>query len=359
MRSLAGYVCTVAVVVALTAGSVSADLIWDISDTGIAALYVSLKLDASTCPHMAYGEGINFALQYAKWTGTAWHTETVDGTKYCASGNSLALDSAGRPWISYCAAKYGTSRLKLARWTGSAWDIQDVKTYVSSGTSLQLDSLDRPHIAYTYGNSPPQVEYAQWNGTEWEFETVDPGADVHSGPRLVLDSQDRPHLAYSAGDPAYVKYAAWNGTGWDIEVVACCGDAGFHALALNAAAQPRVLYAVSDGEPGEYYRMLKYAAGPGPTWETRDVRRVWGGIYGYLALTAEGSPRVTYWAEYGSSPTYMTWNGTSWDSEVLEADGGDPQALVVDQFGYPHMAYLGTNTKYASGRDPLAVRWPR
>jgi len=57
-------------------------------------------------------------------SGWGWSIQTVDSDGEVGLYTSIALDSAGRPHISYCDWTNGD--LKYAHWTGSYWEIQTV-----------------------------------------------------------------------------------------------------------------------------------------------------------------------------------------------------------------------------------------
>ena len=59
-------------------------------------------------------------------------------------------------------------------------------------TSLALDSNDYPHIAYCQTS----LKMANWDGSTWQYETVDPTLASGGYCSLKLDSANRPHIAY-------------------------------------------------------------------------------------------------------------------------------------------------------------------
>jgi hypothetical protein len=162
----------------------------------------SLTIDGADKLHLAYWDVTNEVLKYAYEDGAGWHVESVDDE---GQSPSIALDSAGRPHISYCRIPgIYCEELRYARWDGTQWQISILEDGGRTGfhTSLAFDSADRPRISY-YNLDEGAVKYARWDGTKWQIETVSNG----SYPTLVLDSAGRPHISYYAAGG--LQYTWW------------------------------------------------------------------------------------------------------------------------------------------------------
>ncbi len=125
----------------------------DSGGSGAAADHVgkdtSLALDAADNPHISYVDQTHYNLKYARWTGTSWAIENVNDLYAWAEYDSLALDAAGNAYISYYGADGGHSSLMVAHWTGSAWAIGAAVSPTSPWyTSLALDTAGRPRVSY-------------------------------------------------------------------------------------------------------------------------------------------------------------------------------------------------------------------
>ncbi len=135
-----------------------------VDDAAGTGAFSSLKIDPKGGLHLSYFEsdgGPAFAdagrIKYAFRPNpdAPWRIEVIDRLDQVFSGftgarnlTSLALDSAGNPWVAYS----DESVLKLARFDGQNWQIQ---TVVEAGerplgqlVSLVLDADDRPHLSY-------------------------------------------------------------------------------------------------------------------------------------------------------------------------------------------------------------------
>jgi len=182
---------------------------------------ICMALDFENDPHIVY-DGANGMLYYASWTGSSWTIKAV-----ILGGNPIQLlfDSQNNPHILYQGADGVTY---IASWDGSDWSFLALPS--GFGYSLALDSNDNPHIAYR--NNLPVSEYptgvtsdicmlnyASWNGSGWNIQTVDSPISNTDNIYLALDKQNTPHIMY--GYDTYVspsifslitvKLAVWNG----------------------------------------------------------------------------------------------------------------------------------------------------
>jgi hypothetical protein len=106
---------------------------------------------------------------------------------------SLAFAPDGGPSVAYRSGT-GTSTLKFAHKSGSAWTVQSVATgtYYGVFTSLAYDPLSgNPTIAHSNGT---ELRFHRWDGSQWVLETAATGTCSHSW------------LAYDAAGVAAISY---------------------------------------------------------------------------------------------------------------------------------------------------------
>lgn len=171
---------------------------------------ISLALRSDGLPRISYVSESDFRLMYARYTGSAWTQEVVDGDDehlmgYC---NSLALNASNYPRIAYFDA---TNQDLRYIWYGLiGWGrptIVDDDSGSNCDNSLALDGEGYSHILYHKGDTSGYLRYVrQQSGSGWSFETVD-GAASNCGVdiALALDSLGRPHAIYSCN--GQLKYA--------------------------------------------------------------------------------------------------------------------------------------------------------
>ncbi|HDH04780.1 MAG TPA: choice-of-anchor D domain-containing protein [Nitrospirae bacterium] len=327
-----------------------------VDSKGIIGIHASLALDTAGKPHISYHDWTNANLKYAYYDGGAWQTETVDTGREGGRYPSLALDASGKPHISYL---HTYNRIKYAYYDGASWQTETVEDYTgdsgSGSSSLALDSSGRPHISYSFVTYQKKIlKYAYHDGVSWNIETVDSEGLVGSYNSLALDTSGRPHISYISYIDirnADLKYAYYDGVSWQIETV----DSETHvsnstSLELDTAGRPHISYYGDNS--------LKYAYYDGASWRIETIMDsaipVSGtnvvGMYTSLALDTAGRPHISYYANSGYADAmkssygdmkYAYYDGISWNIETVdnEENVGWWASLALDSSDNPHISY--------------------
>jgi hypothetical protein len=137
----------------------------------------STAVDASGNPWISYYQsGSNFDLKVAHYVGSGgsgcsigstWDCDSVDVSGDTGNGNSIAIDSAGNPWVSYYDSS--NSKLRVARYVtssgsgcnDSAWTCVDVNNINGQFSSIAFDDT-----------GSPWVSYANYNGTNMDLQVA-------------------------------------------------------------------------------------------------------------------------------------------------------------------------------------------
>src|SRR5690606_16984177 len=174
-------------------------------------------------------------LQLARWDGTAWQVQTVESAPFpqTLALGGLALDAAGHAYIVYNTFSNTSGEpelLRLARWDGASWQVQTVENGLTYDSAVAVDSAGDVHLSYAIREAFDTyvVKYAVWNGTDWQTEILDgevPDAGVFV-TSLALDDSGSPAIAYALDafqGNDQLKVAALNGASWQIETVSTLG----------------------------------------------------------------------------------------------------------------------------------------
>jgi len=220
---------------------------WDIRtvDFGGGFINTSIVLDLDGNPHIAYAVSTQL-LRHAKWTGSLWNIEDVDGPGTVGVGSSkwvsMAIDSNNNPRIAYRGES--DQSLRYARFTGSFWDIQTVDSIGDTGhyASLKLDISDNPQIAYR-NNTIGELKHAQLINSSWVTQTVDSSDFTGFFSSLDLDTVGNPSIAYFDGTNQDLLLATLNGSLWEIQIVDSIGNVGHDiSFDLDSNNLPHIAY---------------------------------------------------------------------------------------------------------------------
>jgi hypothetical protein len=196
--------------------------------SGVISYHCSIAMSADDVPHLGwYHEFLPGGTQYSHFRHAdlengVWIVHSVDGG-IAGKWSSMAVDDKGFPHASYSQFAHGGD-LNYAEWDGTNWVIsavdssQNASTYRGFDNSLALWPDGSPHISYFDART---LKYAHLEKGKWIIEKVGvvaSGHDVYGGSTTLLrDSHGNPHIIY--GDFGALRHAFFDGKQWHIETV--------------------------------------------------------------------------------------------------------------------------------------------
>jgi hypothetical protein len=289
----------------------------------------SIAVDRQDRLHVAYSTAkvvdnqiaSNATLRYATNRAGDWSIQTVDteGVSPYQSAESIAVDPAGNPHISYSTvnleyADYNLTR-KYAVRDGEKWTTRVLElsryaiwSHSQSVTGIAVDAQGRAHIAYAFDSFTTGYATNQTGSWVLTFVSREGGSDL-SAP-IALDSKGRVHVAFYRLDE--VVHAVRDGTGWRNVTIDHAGRSGARSISLAIDREDSVHISYVN----RVLAHVLYATNSGGTWRSTIVDRGREPPYGTccvsLAVGPDARPRMAYVLDSG-----LKYATTSLDSAVL------------------------------------------
>jgi hypothetical protein len=234
--------------------------IWSILETidnnPYSGVYLSLALDSNGLPGVAYYDGNNGDLRYAKYSNGAWDKVTVDSLQNVGLYPSLVFSRNNGPVISYYHRTKMDLRLAIAQVGGFSITTVDSAGDVGRATSMRLDPnrTDASKFAIAYEDtSNGDMKYAI-QGPTAAFNYYVADDMVISGGYASLAFFDSgnadptkrwmPSISYYDAFDTALRYAyTVNGTTWSSQRIAFNGNQGLYtSLFYDLSGRANIFY---------------------------------------------------------------------------------------------------------------------
>ncbi len=219
--------------------------------------YSSIKLDSLGVPYVAFSDGgfggKTTVKKYNSGTDT-WDLVGPAGfSADIASFVSLVLDSSDTPYVAYTDGGFGNKATLMKYNSGTdSWDLVGGSAGFSAGaslyTSLALDSSDTPYVAFQDGTNVNKATVMKFSGSWQTVGTAGFSAGQVRYTPIVIDSSDVPYVAFvdDGSSPAsratVMKFedGTWVNVGPAGGISA--GEANGVRIALDSSGVPYVSY---------------------------------------------------------------------------------------------------------------------
>jgi len=219
------------------------------------------------------------------------------------------------------------------------WTFENVDARVES-SSIAVDKEGNLHLSYYTPDEYGSLHYAFRSAAEgrWYKDTVDSKLGAFTA-RIALDQNDNPAICYT---PRKMMYIHWLGHKWSApqEVDPGSGLIGYQcSLRYSSANQPRMSWYL------ESVFNLRFAALEDGAWQARSIEvGTQSGKWNSLVLDQQGFPHLAYSSFKGGELHYAFFDGKDWVRRVLDSSPNDgPRgmgaSMVLDARGNPMISY--------------------
>lgn len=296
----------------------------------------AVKFDRDGVLYFAWLDDSDHRLKLATQSNNgAWSSiQTLDnGSTLGFFYLSMAVNSTGKPAVAYYDSQ--NADLKLAEWTGRSWSVSRVDSRNSTGyyPSLAFDAFDDTIITYYY-KTGGDLRLAYNDGGPWSISTIDSAGDVGRFSSFAFSNNGTWSVAYENDSTGEFKFAK-KGKSWSITSVDDTQTGGgFVSLRYDNLDRPAFSY--YDGFNGD----LKFAHFNGNGWSTDTVASQFSqGLYTNLLFAGNGDAEILFYHKSMDGVFRATGNIGNWSVNPLVSDAG--RLLTAARHGnYTAYAYF-------------------
>jgi hypothetical protein len=224
-----------------TSGLWSKTQIIDTSGADVGA-YISVAIDSTGKPGIAYFDNTNSDLKYAHFNGASWDVQRRDSAKSVGQFPSLTYDLQGLPVIAYYRKSGADLRMQTTdvQGTWSRVDVDntgDVGAWASVSTASSANIIAIAYVDQTNGD----LKYARLADGQWTIFTVD---DLSGVAYVDLNiHNDQAFISYQDLANGDLKFAKRENSQWFAETVYTPGNTGqFSSLVFDSNDKAHIAF---------------------------------------------------------------------------------------------------------------------
>src|SRR3989338_5395664 len=232
----------------------------------------------------------------------------------------------------------------FAEWTIEAVDAPKIFT-VPYQRAIAVDGYDKPHAAY----GRDRLYYAYFDGSQWQYETVDSSPGVGYYASIALDSNNKLHISYYDENNQDLKYATNTSGAWVVSMVDSSAIVGMYtSIAVDSDNKAHISYFDSTNKD------LKYATNASGAWVSSTIDGSGSGSVGRytsIAIDSDNKVHISYFDEIYEDLKYATNASGAWVVSAVDSSGdvGKYTSIAIDSDNKAHISYYVTgDIKYAT-----------
>ncbi|MFM7200909.1 MAG: MopE-related protein [Myxococcota bacterium] len=340
-----------------------------IDTTNTTGQYPDIALDANNRPHIVYYDATNADLRYAHFDGSGWRVSTIDSASNVGLYPSIAIDKSGTLHVSYYDSSGADLEYATKSATATTWTLSTVESSGAVGrfARMVLNKAGLPVIAY-HDDTVARIRLARSTGTQWNISAVrkwnSPTSYTYGRPLgLTMGSNDEVYLSYHVNGVATLAIyddpntSYGKGLWWEAPMDNSANNGYDTAIAINpkngVIGVANYLYTNADLRFSTY-DAKNYTSGTFPYWLSYVDTSLQTYHGNDVKVLPNGDLVVAYSDSASADLRFASYSsGTGWTTALVDATGttGRYPSMAIDASRYVHIAYYdATNAdlKYAS-----------
>ena len=293
---------------------------------------VSLALDSDGRPHISYANLVTYELRYAHLSDFGWVVETV--ANWPVFNSSIAVDSTDGVHICYGGASGQFYAVKRE----GVWSIETLTSASGQESSICLDNLDLPHMV---ARTTAGIGYWGYSGGTWQYAHLIMGGGEYCS--IDTDSANRPHVVcygYLGGGVSAIFHGYWDNE-WTFEQLPNTDDMSDCCLRIDAADRLNLVVNLPHPDGGF---SIQYMRQNGTNWDVSlmDPGQDSLGDALEMCMDEAGGVHCQYVNGTSHGLEYAMFSNSEWHRQYLlpSLQVADVGGLTVDEFGGADVAYL-------------------